>query len=105
MAPVVDGDHHVRQREVESADPALDFEARSPFRIVESEGAVTMELDIPHADKGDLDVFRIGHELYVRLGPYRRSFILPDALLRREVTRAKLEAATLRVTFTDPEDR
>ncbi len=80
-------------------DPIDDFEATSPFRVVESGGTVTMELDVPFIDKSELDVFRHGHELYVQLGSYRRSFLLPDALHRREVTQAKLEGGTLRVTF------
>ncbi|MFQ5522719.1 MAG: ArsA family ATPase [Acidimicrobiia bacterium] len=84
-------------------DPVRDFAARSPFRIVESQAGVTMELDVPFVDKSDLDVYRHGHELFIRVGPYRRSFILPDALHRREVTRARLEGGTLQVSFGDPE--
>jgi arsenite/tail-anchored protein-transporting ATPase len=86
-------------------DPVSDFRASSPFRVVETEGAISMEIDIPHIEKSDLDVFRHGHELYLQVGPYRRSFILPDVLHRREVTRATLEDGTLAVTFTDPEAR
>lgn len=82
-------------------DPIFDFEAKSPFRIVEGRTEVTMELDVPFVDKGDLDVFRHGHELYVQLGPFRRSFILPDVLHRREVVRARLEKGTLMVTFAE----
>jgi arsenite-transporting ATPase len=84
-------------------DPIDDFVATSPFRVVESDGTVTMELDVPFIDKSELEVFRHGHELYVRLGSYRRSFLLPDALHRRVVTRARLEEGTLRVTFGDRE--
>ncbi len=85
-------------------DPVRDFEAASPFRIVENEAGVTMELDVPFVEKSELDVYRHGHELFIRVGPYRRSFILPDALHRREVTRARLEGGTLQVSFGDPED-
>lgn len=84
-------------------DPISSFEARSPFRITESDGVVTMELDIPFIDRAQLNVFRQGNELYVQAGPYRRSFILPDALHRREVSRASLEKGTLAVAFTDTE--
>ncbi|MEE9177305.1 MAG: ArsA family ATPase [Acidimicrobiia bacterium] len=83
-------------------DPVFGFKAVSPFRITERDGAVTMELDLPLVEKADLDVFRHGRELYVRLGPYRRSFILPDALHRREVIRARLEGGGLHVTFGNP---
>ena len=61
-----------------------------------------MEIDIPFVEKSDLDVFRSGHELYVQVGPYRRSFILPDALHRRQVSRAKLDDGTLTVVFSEP---
>jgi arsenite-transporting ATPase len=85
------------------SDPIADFHATSPFRIVEGEGGVTMELDVPFAEKADLDVYRKGNELYIQLGPYRRSFLLPDALHRREVTRAKLDGGRLSVSFSDPD--
>lgn len=84
-------------------DPVFGYRAHSPFRISEEVDTVTMELDVPFVEKTDLDVFRHGYELYIQLGPYRRSFILPDALHRREVIRAQLEAGTLKVTFGDPE--
>ncbi len=87
----------------EESDPIADFEATSPFRIVERDGGITMELDVPFVEKADLDVFRKGHELYIQLGPYRRSFILPDALHRREVTRARLDGGSLSVAFSDPD--
>jgi arsenite-transporting ATPase len=86
-------------------DPIFDFSATHPFRIQDDDGGVTMEVDIPFVDKSDLDVYRHGHEIYIQVGPYRRSFILPDALHRREVTRARLDGGTLRVSFSDPEAR
>lgn len=89
----------------EDEDPIRGYEAHSPFRIVEEDSKVTMELDVPFVEKEELDVFRHGNELYVQLGPYRRSFILPDALHRRQVIRAHLEVGTLKVTFGDPESR
>jgi len=87
-------------------DPILGFTATRPFRIVDAEGGgITMEMDIPFVEKSDLDVYRTGHELYIQVGPYRRSFILPDALHRREVTRARLDGGTLTVSFSDPDAR
>lgn len=83
------------------SDPIFDFEAKSPFRITEEGSTVTMELDVPFVERAELEVFRHGHELYVQLGPYRRSFILPDVLHRREVTRARLQGGTLLVTFAE----
>jgi arsenite-transporting ATPase len=86
-------------------DPIKDFVATRPFRIVDAIGGVSMEVDIPFVDKSELDVFRTGHEIYIQVGPHRRSFILPDALHRRQVTRARLEGGTLTVSFSDPDAR
>ena len=73
-------------------------------RLADGEGDVTMELEVPFVEKADLDVFRKGHELYVQLGPYRRSFLLPDALHRRQVKTAKLDRGRLSVSFSEPDN-
>jgi arsenite-transporting ATPase len=86
-------------------DPIRDFEATTPFRIIDADGGVSMEIDIPFVDKSELDVLRTGHEIYIQVGPYRRSFILPAALHRREVTRARLDGGTLTISFSDPDAR
>ncbi len=80
-------------------DPVEDFQATNPFRVSEEGEDVVMEMDVPFVEKSELDVFRHGGELYLEVGPYRRSFVLPDSLRRREVTRAKLENGVLSVTF------
>ena len=85
------------------SDPIFDYEAASPFRITEVPAGVQMEIDIPFVEKRDLDVFRTGHELYVQVGPYRRSFVLPDALHRRQVSRARLDHGTLNILFVEPQ--
>jgi arsenite-transporting ATPase len=84
-----------------TVDPIGSFQATSPFRILEHDGLVTMELDIPYIERAELEVFRQGNELYVSAGPYRRSFVLPDALHRRDVSKARLEGGSLRVDFVD----
>jgi arsenite-transporting ATPase len=83
-------------------DANADFEATTPFRVVEDDESVTMELDVPFFEKSELDVFRHGNELYVQLGSYRRSFVLPDALQRRQITKARLDGGTLKVSFGRP---
>jgi arsenite-transporting ATPase len=88
-------------------DPIKGFDAKSPFKVTEKGGEVVMEMKVPFVDRSDLDVFRHGAELFLQVGPYRRSFVLPDTLRRRQVTRAKLEKGLLRVSFgpTTPKKR
>lgn len=67
---------------------------------VETDGAkATLVLPLPFAERDELDLGRHGDELLVRVGPYRRTVLLPDSLRRRKVAGAELRDATLRVTF------
>ncbi|HLT95345.1 MAG TPA: TRC40/GET3/ArsA family transport-energizing ATPase [Acidimicrobiia bacterium] len=80
-------------------DPIHGLTAHHPFRVEETDGELTLHMEVPFADKGDLDVYRQGNELYVRVGPYRRSFVLPDTLQRRDVAGARLDDGVLRIRF------
>lgn len=79
--------------------PVLGFHAHSPFRVIQLDDEVILEMEVPFAEKGSLDVYRQGTELYLQVGPYRRSFVLPDTLQRREVVGAKLDGGILAVRF------
>ena len=83
------------------SDPVADFEGSSPFTLKDDGDEVVLELAVAFADEEELDVLRRGGELYITVGPYRRSFVLPDSLLRRHIAGAKLSGGVLRVTFAD----
>jgi arsenite/tail-anchored protein-transporting ATPase len=82
-----------------ATDPIDGYSAHSPFRVANTDEGLVLEMDVPFARKEELDVYRQGNELYVNVGPYRRSFILPDTLQRREVKGAKLEEGHLSIRF------
>ncbi len=71
-------------------------------------GARTAELrlDVPFADKRDVDVKRIGHDLVVRVNGSRRTLALPPALADYRPTGADLTDGVLHVMFDrqDPAD-
>lgn len=81
------------------ADPLERMSDTVPFRVDDDEENVVLVLSIPFAEKGDVDVLRHADELFITVGPYRRSFVLPDSLKRRHVRRAQLIDGELRVTF------
>jgi arsenite-transporting ATPase len=83
----------------QDADPVADYSARSPFRVLDDNGMIVLEMDVPFVDRTELDVFRHGVELYVEVGPYRRSFVLPDSLQRRDIAKASFNDSVLRVSF------
>jgi len=69
------------------------------------DGAYELELALPGAGKGEVDLARRGEDLVITVGAYRRVLALPAALTRRRVAEATLREGRLRVRFQPaPED-
>ncbi len=81
-------------------DPADKLSTAQPLRVEDVGDDVALILTVPFAEKGDVEVLRHDDELFLTVGPYRRSLVLPDSLKRRTVKKAKLEDGELRVVFT-----
>lgn len=81
--------------------PLDDLVASDPFHLATTGGNVVLTMNVPFAQKEDVDVVRHGEELYLSVGTYRRSLLLPDSLKNRDVSRARLEQGQLSVTFVD----
>lgn len=86
-------------------DPTARFARCEPMRVRRQGELAHLEIDLPFSDRDDLDLGRVGDELLVRVGPYRRAMVLPDTLRRREVTAAQLRDGRLQVTFSADPDR
>jgi arsenite-transporting ATPase len=80
-------------------DPTDRLATSTPFRVFEDGDDVVLALFLPFAEKGEIDVMRRTDEIYITVGPYRRSLVLPDSLRRREVIGAKLMERELWVRF------
>ncbi|MGH9119593.1 MAG: ArsA family ATPase [Acidimicrobiales bacterium] len=84
-------------------DPASRLHRGEPMRLRRRNAEYVLTLQLPFAERGDLDLGRRGDELVITVGPYRRAIMLPDSLRRKPVSRAALERGTLRVVFAgDP---
>jgi arsenite-transporting ATPase len=82
-------------------DPVDKLSESQPLRVEDTpDGDVALIVTIPLAQKGDVEVLRDGDELFLTVGPYRRSLMLPDSLKRRIVKSAKLDDGHLHVVFT-----
>jgi arsenite-transporting ATPase len=75
-----------------------------PLRITRRAGRTSLSLELPFADRDDLELGRRGDELLVRVGPYRRAITLPDSLRNKSVIDASLKQGRLRVTFEGSAD-
>jgi len=70
-----------------------------PIRVRKRGTSYVLMMNLPFADRTDLDVFRKGDELFIRLGPYKRNLILPQTLQRLEVQDASFVEGRLEVRF------
>lgn len=80
-------------------DPTERLSEGRPFRVEDDGENVVMIVGMPFVEHSEVDMMRHEHELFVTVGPYRRSIVLPDSLRRRHVLGAKLRDGELRVTF------
>ena len=82
-----------------SLDAASILHTGQPLKISRRAGRTTLSLELPFADRGELELGRRGDELLVKVGPYRRAIALPDSLRTRAVAEATLKQGRLRVIF------
>jgi len=62
-------------------------------------GRATLRLPIPFAERGDIELKKIGLEVIVRVGGLKRTIILPATMAAYSTSGARFEAGTLQVFF------
>lgn len=85
-------------------DAAAALHEGQPLTVQRRGGRTTLALDLPFADRDDLELGRRADELLVKVGPYRRAITLPDSLRGKPVASAALKQGRLRVTFEGSDD-
>jgi arsenite-transporting ATPase len=80
-------------------DPAASLHPGEPMQVVRKGTGYELTLELPFADKDDLELGRRDDELLISVGGHRRALLLPDSLRRRPVGAASLRDGRLRVTF------
>jgi arsenite-transporting ATPase len=83
-------------------DPTKRLSEGQALRIEESEHGDDVELvmTMPFTERGDIDLMRHADEVFVTVGSYRRSLLLPDSLQRRTIRGARIHDGELRIVFT-----
>jgi arsenite-transporting ATPase len=80
-------------------DPIARLARVEPFRVDAVGDSLVLSLHLPFASRDEVELGRNDAELLLAVGPHRRALVLPDSLLRREVTGARLEGDRLEVEF------
>jgi arsenite-transporting ATPase len=74
-----------------------------PIRVRKRGPYYVLSMRLPFAQRDRLDIHRKGDELYVRVGSYKRSLVLPHALQRLDVRQARFVDDGLEVRFAEKE--
>jgi arsenite/tail-anchored protein-transporting ATPase len=73
--------------------------AGSPLTFTQTDEGWLLTVALPFVAKGEVDAFQRGDELYLKLGSYTRSILLPAALRRCQIAGAALADGRLAVRF------
>ena len=83
----------------DDSDPAAVLHTELAQQLVTDNGTATLRVRVPFADKGDLSLKKIGIEVIVRVGPQKRTIMLPPALAAYSASGARFEDGTLEIRF------
>jgi arsenite-transporting ATPase len=86
-------------------DPTSILYKDEPVRVRKSGDTYVLSMRLAFTDKGELDLMRKGDDIHVKVGPYRRSLMLPTVLSRLEIADAAFEDGRLNITFERRESR
>jgi arsenite-transporting ATPase len=82
--------------------PAAVLHQRLAHQLQVGESSATLRLDLPFVEKGEISLKKIGLELVVRVGPQKRTIMLPPALGDWRPANAAFADGALEVTFAAP---
>jgi arsenite-transporting ATPase len=72
--------------------------------LVSNNGTATLRVPLPFAEKGDIDLKKIGLEVVVRVGGQKRTIVLPPTMAAYRPSSAQFDGGALSVTFEKGED-
>ena len=96
-----------RLREIGAAlfgegDPTTVHYRGQPYRVSREDGRYVLQVELPFTERHDLQLSRRTDELVLHVGGWRRTLLLPRALVDAPTRGAKMDGGTLRVEFEAP---
>jgi arsenite/tail-anchored protein-transporting ATPase len=80
-------------------DPKAVLYKDEPVKVRKRGEGYVLSLRLPFTAKAELDLLRKGEDIHVKVGPYRRTFMLPSVLSRLDIADAAFEDGRLNITF------
>jgi arsenite/tail-anchored protein-transporting ATPase len=72
--------------------------------LVTDNGRATLRVPLPFAERGELELKKIGLEVIVRVGGQKRTIVLPQSMSSYATSGARFEEGALRIFFEKAED-
>ena len=83
-------------------DPTAVHYRGEPYKVSREDGMYMLQVELPFTHKGELQLTRRSDELVLQVGGWRRTLLLPRALLNAPTKGAKMDGSTLRIQFEAP---
>jgi arsenite-transporting ATPase len=82
-----------------ASDPSGVLYADHPMSIEKSGDSYVLSLKLPFAAREEIELSIKGDELFVKVGPYRRTIMMPKVLTARVLTSAQMREDRLEIIF------
>ena len=80
-------------------DPLERFFVGEPYSLFKADGKYQLKIKLPFIQKKDVDLNKIGDELIIRVGSFKRHILLPRQVAASKSVSARLDGADLSVQF------
>ncbi len=80
-------------------DPIGVYYREAPYRLGKVDGVYQLRMKLPFVDSGDVDLFKHGDELVVRIGNFKRHIALPQRMMNLEPEGARVVNGDVVITF------
>lgn len=81
-------------------DPAEVMFCKQVFRLVGGDKGQRLEVELPFGNKDQMELEQAGGEIHIGFRNEKRCFVLPDALMGKEIVGAKFDQGVLSIDFT-----
>jgi arsenite-transporting ATPase len=83
-------------------DPTAVHYRGEPYKVSRENGGYVLQVALPFTQRGELHLSRRSDELVLEVGGWRRTLLLPRALIDAPTKGAKMDDGTLRIQFEAP---
>ena len=83
----------------EDKDPTQIFFKQRPYELSKKDGRCLVKLYLPFVSKREIDLSKIGDELIIKIGNFKKNIVLPRAYAVLEPRKARLEEDYLLIEF------